>query len=153
MQLVKRLMDERRIETLCRTARTEQPPAPVGVHHMLELYGCPASVLDDPRRLARIMEATAAVSKTRLLNLLVHPFAAQGVTALALLAESHIALHTWPEFGYAAVDLFTCGPRAKPDAGCAHLVEALQARRHSLSTVRRGHATDMCWMKDRKSVV
>ncbi len=133
---------------MCRTARTEHPPAPVGVHHMLELYGCPAAVLDDPRLLARIMEEAAAISNTRLLNLLVHPFANQGVTALALLAESHIALHTWPEYGYAAVDLFACGMRANPDAGCAYIVKALQARRHSLSTVRRGQVADVNWMNE-----
>lgn len=115
---------------------------------MLELYGCPSAVLDDASLLSEILRKAAAISNTQLLNLHVHPFATQGVTALALLAESHIALHTWPEYGYAAVDLFACGTRARPDVGCAYLVKALQARRHSLSTVRRGRGVDMHWMDE-----
>ncbi|MCC7175339.1 MAG: adenosylmethionine decarboxylase [Bryobacterales bacterium] len=115
---------------------------------MLELYGCPASLLDDPGQITKILEEAAVVSKSKLLNLLVHPFAPHGVTAVGLLAESHISVHTWPEYGYAAVDLFTCGSDAKPDAGSAYLIQALQARRHSLSTARRGLAADAGWMNE-----
>ncbi len=115
---------------------------------MLDLYGCPSAVLDDAALLTEIIEKTAAISNSRLLKTVVHPFPTQGVTALALLAESHIALHTWPEYGYAAVDLFACGAHARTEAGCAHLIKALQASRHSLSSMRRGHGVDMHWMNE-----
>lgn len=87
-----------------RTAPKTKAPVTLGVHHVLELYGCPAALLDDALIVSDAMEHAAATSETKLLDKLVHHFPAQGVTALALLAESHIAIHTWPELGYAAVD-------------------------------------------------
>lgn len=143
MQLVSNLKYDRRIEILCRTATRLQPPAPLGIHHILELYGCSAEALNDASLLSEVMEKAAALSNTKLLYNLVYSFPNQGVTALALLAESHIAIHTWPEHGYAAVDLFACGQRARPEAGCAYLIQALQARRHRLHTIRRGQAHDV----------
>ena len=140
MQLVTHSEHERRIETLCRTARRTQPFVPPGIHHVLELYDCPAAVLNDASLLSEAIEQAGAVAKTKLLNKLVHSFPTQGVTALALLAESHIAVHTWPELGYAAVDLFACGERARPEAGCAYLIQTLQARRYSLRKLWRGQA-------------
>ncbi len=127
---------------MCRTATKTEAPATLGVHHVLELYGCPAALLDDALLVSHAMEHAAAISETKLLDKLVHHFPAQGVTALALLAESHIAIHTWPELGYAAVDLFACGERARPWAGCAYLVQKLQARRYSLRTIRRGQTCE-----------
>jgi S-adenosylmethionine decarboxylase len=59
------------------------------------------------------------------------------VTGLALLAESHISIHTWPESGYAAVDVFTCGDHTMPERACEVLVEELGALRHKLTSFRR----------------
>ena len=61
-----------------------------------------------------------------------------GVTALALIAESHVAIHTWPEYGYAAVDAFTCGDRASAEEACRYLVEVFRAGRHVLRKLERG---------------
>lgn len=125
-----------------KTAAKTQPRGAMGVHHVLELYGCPPVALNDPALLSRVIADAAAHSNTKLLDSFVHPFPGHGVTALGLLAESHIAVHTWPEHGYAAVDLFACGEGARPEAGCAYVIEALQARRHTLCTIRRGEALD-----------
>jgi len=130
----------RRIETLCRAALGTHLPAPHGVHHILELYGCPAHILNDASLLSEIMDKAAATSNSTLLNKLVHSFPTEGVTAMGLLAESHIAIHTWPELGYAAVDFFACGKQAQPDKGCAYLIEALRASRFSAREVQRGAA-------------
>jgi S-adenosylmethionine decarboxylase len=59
------------------------------------------------------------------------------VTGLALLAESHISIHTWPESGYAAVDVFTCGDHTMPEKACLSLAEELGSRRHKLTSFRR----------------
>ena len=75
-----------------------------------------------------------------LLQLVSHQFEPQGVTALALLAESHMSIHTWPENGYAAIDVFTCGRTATPEAACAFLVEQFGAARHRLKVLSRGAA-------------
>jgi S-adenosylmethionine decarboxylase len=67
-----------------------------------------------------------------------HKFHPQGVTALGLLSESHISIHTWPEHGYAAADVFTCGDRANPQRACNYLLKAFEATRHSLTKLVRG---------------
>ena len=59
------------------------------------------------------------------------------MTGLALLAESHISIHTWPETGYAAVDVFTCGDHTMPDRACQELREKLRAGRHALKSFLR----------------
>lgn len=137
---------DRRRQILRRTAGKTQPHAPMGVHHVLELHGCPAVLLNDAALLSKIIGNAATLSNTKLLNTLVHPFPGHGVTALGLLAESHIAVHTWPEHGYAAIDLFACGENARPEAGCAYMIRALQARRHTLRTIWRGQAPDAVYL-------
>ncbi|MEJ2040621.1 MAG: adenosylmethionine decarboxylase, partial [Desulfosarcinaceae bacterium] len=62
----------------------------------------------------------------------------QGVTALGLLAESHISIHTWPETGYAAADVFTCGIHCDPKRAGIYLSEALQSKRHTFTILQRG---------------
>ena len=66
-----------------------------------------------------------------------HRFEPCGVTAVGLLAESHISLHSWPEIGYAAVDVFTCGDVAMPEKACAKVVELMKAERHTLARIPR----------------
>lgn len=84
------------------------------------------------------MEQASEQSLSTLLKLSSHQFYPQGVTALALLAESHLSIHAWPEHGYAAVDIFTCGEDARPHQACEYLVERFAARQHSLVVLPRG---------------
>jgi len=86
---------------------------------------------------ARLREAVEHARAT-LLEQSTKRFHPQGVTAFALLAESHISIHTWPELRYAAIDVFTCGRRAMPERAFQYLVEALQAGRHTVQRVERG---------------
>ena len=112
--------------------------APVGTHCILELCGCSAQRLNDD---AFIKDALAEASKqgmSTLLKIASHKFDPQGVTAFAILAESHISIHTWPENGYAAVDVFTCGDTAQPRLACEYLVKALDAQTYTLKEVPRG---------------
>jgi S-adenosylmethionine decarboxylase len=111
--------------------------APVGMHCILELYGCPSSLLDDPSFIRKHLQEAAKQAKSTLLGEVLHEFEPQGVTALMLLAESHISIHTWPERGYAAVDVFTCGQHTEPEKACLYLADVFQAREHSLSKVPR----------------
>ena len=90
----------------------------VGKHCILELYDCDPSKLDDETFLRHTITTAAHRAGATLLNLITHRFEPQGVTGLALLAESHISIHTWPENGYAAVDVFTCGDHTMPEKAC-----------------------------------
>ena len=109
----------------------------VGKHCILELYDCVSSKLDDEVFLRSAITQAAERAGATLLNLITHQFQPQGVTGLALLAESHISIHTWPEAGYAAVDVFTCGDHTMPEKACAVLSEELGSGHQSLRSFRR----------------
>ena len=84
-----------------------------------------------------ILNRAAKLAKATVLNLISNKFEPHGVTAIALLAESHISIHTWPESNYSAVDIFTCGQNMFPDLACQYLIEALKAEEHFLRVVER----------------
>lgn len=109
----------------------------VGKHCILELYDCEPSRLNDEAFIRTTITSAAKGAGATLLNLITHQFEPQGVTGLALLAESHISIHTWPESGYAAIDVFTCGDHTMPELACAILRSELQAKRHALKSFLR----------------
>lgn len=116
------------------------PVTPVGTHCILELHGCPFELLDGESFVRDALADASRQGMSTLLNLTSHRFAPHGVTALALLAESHISAHTWPEHGYVALDVFTCGEKARPMDACAFLVERFQASEYALKELPRGAA-------------
>ena len=67
-----------------------------------------------------------------------HQFSPQGVTGVVAIAESHVCIHTWPEFGYAAVDIFTCGEGFEPTDAAALIIEQLESRSPEITEVARG---------------
>jgi S-adenosylmethionine decarboxylase len=79
----------------------------VGTHLVLELWGC--SNLNSMEIVEQALRDIVAAIDVTLLDLRIYPFSPQGVTGAAIVAESHIMIHTWPEHGYAAIDIFTCG--------------------------------------------
>lgn len=109
-----------------------------GTHCIAELYDCPDELLNDLEFVKGAMREAAEAGLASLLDEVSHQFSPHGVTALGLLAESHISIHTWPEHNYVAVDVFTCGTRADPQAACMRLVRAFRAGRHSLIKIARG---------------
>ena len=104
----------------------------------MEMYDCPADRLDDVACVLQALRTAAKHARSTLLSERHHRFEPQGVTAIALLAESHISIHTWPELGYAAADVFTCGAHTDPAAACQTLVQLLGAERHDLRKLSRG---------------
>ena len=106
-------------------------------HFLLELYGCDYKKLNDESFLRCMLDNAAKLANAKVLNLISKKFEPQGVTAIALLAESHLSIHTWPEAHYSAVDIFTCGQNMKPELSCKHLIEALMAEEHFLRIIDR----------------
>ena len=96
-----------------------------GRHLLLTLEGCAADLLDDEQALAALVRRAALATGATVLQLISQRFAPQGVTALALLAESHASLHTYPERGVAFWDCFTCGDSCDPERSVPLLVLAL----------------------------
>ena len=134
-------MGEHRSSLPCQHTNPVQVSPPgieaVGKHCILELYDCDRSRLDDQAFLRDAITAAAHRAGATLLHLITHRFEPQGVTGLALLAESHISIHTWPESGYAAVDVFTCGDHTMPEKACQALCRELEAGHHKLTSFRR----------------
>ena len=106
-------------------------------HLLLELYRCDEEKLNDEPFLRCSLNKAAKIAKATVLNLISNKFEPQGVTAIALLAESHISIHTWPESNYSAVDIFTCGRNMLPELASQYLIEALQAEEHSMRVIER----------------
>ena len=106
-------------------------------HLLLELYRCDREKLNDESFLRCILNRSAKLANATVLNLISNKFEPQGVTAIALLAESHISVHTWPESNYSAVDIFTCGQNMLPELASQYLIESLMAKEHSLRVIER----------------
>jgi len=97
-------------------------------HILFTLYECDVELLDDRMYIENMMFEAATASNATFLNTVSHKFEPQGVTAVTLLAESHISIHTWPEEGMAVCDIFTCGD-AEPSLGYNYMVQALKSQR------------------------
>ena len=106
-------------------------------HFLLELYRCDFDKLNDESFLRCTLSNAAKLANATVLNLISNKFEPQGVTAIALLSESHLSIHTWPEAHYSAVDIFTCGQNMKPDISCKYLIETLMAKEHLLRVISR----------------
>ena len=96
-------------------------------HILFTLKGCPFEPLDDEQNIKMLLYNATKESKSTLLNLATHKFDPQGVTGFAMLAESHISIHTWPEKGMAVCDVFTCGETAEPEKAVEYMKEQLKA--------------------------
>jgi len=108
----------------------------MGKHYLLNLYGCSFVLLDDERCLIDLLENAAYASGATVVQTISKKFEPQGVTVICLLSESHISIHTWPEEGKAAVDVYTCGD-CNPKIGCDIIIEQLYATNHTLSYIER----------------
>ena len=108
----------------------------MGKHYLLNLYGCSFVLLNDEKCLIELLENAAVASGATVIQTIFKKFDPQGVTVICLLSESHISIHTWPEEGKAAVDVYTCGD-CDPKVGCDMIIEQLQCTNHPLSYIER----------------
>jgi S-adenosylmethionine decarboxylase proenzyme len=110
----------------------------LGRHSIIEYYGCPSDVMNNLELIeqafltaARKMGATIVASEF-------HQFNPYGISGMVIISESHLSIHTWPEYGYAAVDIFTCGEVIDPEVAHGILREAFQSTQESVIEMRRG---------------
>ena len=126
---------------VCKSDETENLPTisneNIGRHCILELYQCDQAKLNDEAFIRTTITSSAKIAGSTLINLVTHSFKPQGVTGLALLAESHISIHTWPEIGYAAIDVFTCGDHTMPEKACSLLSKDFLAKHYSFKNITR----------------
>lgn len=108
----------------------------MGKHYLLNLYGCPFDLLNDQQYIVAMLTKAAKLCQATILNTASYKFDPQGVTAILMLAESHISVHSWPEEGKAAVDVYTCS-NVDPIVGCLYIVEKIGATSHELQFIQR----------------
>ncbi len=110
----------------------------LGRHLLVELYDCDKEALNDLGFLRDAMLDAAIDCGAVVLGDSFHHFSPQGVSGVVIIAESHLSIHTWPEYGYAAVDIFTCGTSVRPEKAAALLIERLRSKNPSLTEIQRG---------------
>ncbi len=109
----------------------------VGKQHVVELYGCDKNIIDDMKHVEAIMIESAHRGNATVVAHAFHKFSPQGVSGAVVLAESHIAMHSWPEYNYCAVDIFTCGDQANNDVILKYLKESFRATSYHVVELER----------------
>lgn len=110
----------------------------LGRHLIVELADCDRAMLDDAAAMEQHLTEAARLSGATIVQSVFHRYNPQGVSGVVVIAESHVSLHTWPEYGYAAVDFFTCGDRVDPYKAHDYLKEKLQAKSSQIRELKRG---------------
>lgn len=111
----------------------------LGQHLLVEFYNCTPSLLDDVEGIEKQMNEAARKCGATIVQSNFHRFEPYGVSGVVVISESHLAIHTWPEYGYASVDLFTCGDEIQPMIAYEVLKEAFEAKGAEIQMVKRGN--------------
>ena len=106
-------------------------------HILFDLEECPYDLLDDERFVRNSLFHASIASNSEIIKIDFHKFYPQGVTGYALLADSHLSIHTWPEKGIAKCDIFTCGTKSKPEKAVEYLIEAFKATKSTSQEYER----------------
>jgi S-adenosylmethionine decarboxylase proenzyme len=110
----------------------------LGKHLLLELNECEHSILNDLPFIRETMLVAARECGATVLGESFHQFSPQGVSGVIIIAESHLTIHTWPEHGYAAADIFTCGTTVQPEIAAEVIIEKLQPKTNAIIHLNRG---------------
>jgi S-adenosylmethionine decarboxylase proenzyme len=110
----------------------------LGQHLLIELYGCEPGVLDDLEHVQQTMLRAADMVSASIIQVVSHKFQPHGVTVVVAISESHLSVHTWPEYGYAAVDVFTCSPEPLGTDVQDFLIQSLRASDATSVELKRG---------------
>ena len=109
-----------------------------GSQVVLDLYECATPHLDDLEWVKRTLVDAARAAGATIVQTVFHKFAPWGISGVVVIAESHLAIHIWPENRYAAVDVFTCGENVRMDVASAHLKREFRAGRSNQRRFKRG---------------
>lgn len=130
------------MSAVLKTAVPVSAHQPAGVHLLADMHGVQQAMLTEADTIESLLRQSAQAAGAQILYSHFHTFGSgQGVTGVVLLAESHISIHTWPEFGFAAADIFMCG-NAQPERALELIQQALQPTSCAVQTIARGIATE-----------
>ena len=110
----------------------------LGKHLLVELKDCNPEILKSLDKVRNAMVSAAKKAKATIIDVSFHEFSPFGISGMVVIAESHLSIHTWPEYGYAAVDIFTCGDIIKPEVAAQFLIEKFGCKNPSVVEMKRG---------------
>ncbi len=110
----------------------------LGTHLLVELRECNPEILNSIEKVRSIMVSAAKDAKATIVDVSFHEFNPFGISGVVVIAESHLTIHTWPEYDYAAVDIFTCGDIIKPEVAASYLIRELECKNPSIVEMKRG---------------
>jgi len=111
---------------------------PVGHHYVAEASGCAPEIIGKVETVEQILVRAAEVAGVTVWSISFHRFPPSGVSGVVVISESHLSVHTWPEHGYVALDIFTCGDDAKPEAAVEHAMKGFGATKMHITEITRG---------------
>lgn len=112
--------------------------SPIGMHVILDLYECDPQILDDIEKVEEILTKAAELANATIIDKRFHKFSPQGVSGVVVVSESHISIHTWPEHGYASVDVYTCGDHTMPVKASEYIIKELKCKNPTILKLDRG---------------
>ena len=110
----------------------------LGTHLLVELRDCNPTILKNLDEVRDALVSAAKEAKATIVDISFHEFNPFGISGMVVIAESHLSIHTWPEYSYAAVDIFTCGDVIKPEVAAASLIERFESKNPSVVEMKRG---------------
>ena len=110
----------------------------LGQHVLAEFFECDPNTLNSLDKVEKYMMDAALECGATIVQKCFHMFSPHGVSGVVIISESHLAIHTWPELGYAAVDLFTCGWKCDPKVAYEVLKTKFNSKNASFSELKRG---------------
>jgi len=110
----------------------------LGTHLLVELKDCNPDILKDLEKVRSALVSAAKKAKATVIDLSFREFQPFGISGFVVIAESHLSIHTWPEYGYAAVDIFTCGDFIKAEVAASHIIKQLESKNPSIVEMKRG---------------
>ncbi len=110
----------------------------IGHHYIVEASGCDPKVISSVEKVQQILVKAAEISGAKVWSVSFSKFPPHGVSGVVVISESHISSHTWPEFGYGAMDFYTCGESVNPEEGLNYAVEAFGASTAHITEITRG---------------
>jgi len=111
---------------------------PLGHHYVAEASGCDSKIISDVEKVRKILIMAAEKANATLHIISFQRFPPSGVSGIVVISESHISIHTWPEFGYVALDFYTSGGLVKPEKGIEYALKAFRATSFLITKITRG---------------
>ncbi len=111
----------------------------LGKHILVEFYNCDKKILNNAKLVEKYMVESAKKANATVVQSVFHLFNPHGVSGVVVISESHLAIHTWPEYGYASIDLFTCGDDVNPWVAFEYLKEKFNAEKTEQKEITRGN--------------